>query len=170
MAKNKPPRKKYRPKDVWLNATQIAVDNGKLLREYDPPYVNRIKLRDHSALTSLIQGVATQKEMGMLGASFNLSLSIWKVLKIKGEAAQWMFETLARSGAAYSDLCKRGNELGRIVVKAPEMQAMNDLIELSDNLLEIVTVRQFEQAMKLAQSMCSSGLTLDQELNQALRS
>lgn len=164
MAKNKAPKKKYKPKARILNIVQVVADRQKLLCEYDPDHVRRISIRDHSALTSLIQGVATPMEMNMLAAAFNMALAMWKVLKLKGEAHEWMFSTLARSGAAFNDLCARGKEVGRITVKAPEMQAMNDLIELSDNLLEIVTVGQFEEAMKLASKTCGSGLTLDQAL------
>lgn len=164
MANNKPPRKKYKQKPRILNIVQVVTDRQKLLCEYDPEHVRRISLRDHSALTSLIQGVVTPKEMNMLAASFNVSLAMWKVLKAKGEMDEWMFSTLARSGAAFNDLCSRGKENGRITVKSAEMQAMNDLIELSDNLMQVVTVGQFEEAMKIATKTCGSGLTLDQAL------
>ncbi len=164
MAKNKPPKKKYKPKPRILNVVQVVADRQRLLCEYDPDHVRRISIRDHSALTSLIQGVATPKEMNMLAASFNMALAMWKVLKVKGEVAEWMFSTLARSGAAFNDLCARGKQNGRITVKSAEMQAMNDLIDLSDNLFEVVTVGQFEEAMKLAAKTCNAGLTLDQAL------
>lgn len=164
MAGNKPPKKKYKAKPRILNIVDVVIDRNRLLSEYDPNYVQRIRLRDHSALTSLIQGVATPKEMNMLAASFNLALAMWKVLKTTREMDDWMFSTLARSGAAFNDLCIRGKENGRITVKSAEMQAMNDLIDLSDNLLDVVTVAQFEDAMKLATKNCGAGLTLDQAL------
>jgi hypothetical protein len=56
--------------------------------------------------------------------------------------------TLARSAVALIELCDRGNAGKSLVMKAQEIQAMRDMMQLHDELLEVVTVRQFERALE----------------------
>jgi len=58
--------------------------------------------------------------------------------------------TLLRSQVALVELATRGNTTGRLILKAPEMQALNDMLALHDNLMDVVTVQQFERALHYA--------------------
>jgi hypothetical protein len=58
---------------------------------------------------------------------------------------------------ALIDLCIRGNAGKSLVMKAEELQAMRDMMQLHDELLEVVTVRQFERALEYTKNEIKVG-------------
>ena len=152
MATNKKPRKKYRKKDTFANAIGYVSENLKPLVEFDPEYVTTMKLKDHSALTAVIQGTATRKDMDLISASYNVCYGMWKTLRPPEPANTEFARILYRANLAYRDICERANELKRVVTKSHEMQALNDLISLSDDLLDAVTTKQFGDALRYAKN------------------
>ena len=150
MANNKKPRKQYKPKAKMLNPHDYVLDNLKTLSEYDPGYITNIQIRAHSALTVLIQGKALPVDMDVLAASYNIVLGLCHVVALP-EPAKSSFNRVLRGALnTIQALCDRGKTLGRITVRAEEITALNDLINLHDQILNVVTVKQFEAGMKIA--------------------
>lgn len=156
MAKNKKPRKAYKPKGRWLSPMAYVKESMSLLCEFDPDYVLKIKLKDHSAMTAVQQGTATKRDMDNISATFNLVFGMRRTLDLPDEA-DWEFgRTLHHANLAFKAVCSRANELGRVVCKADELQAFNDLIDLNDNLLDVVTVKQWGDALLFAKNHAKS--------------
>ena len=156
MAANKKPRKRYKPKSIWLNPMDFVKENLALLAEFDPDYVLKIKLKDHSAMTAVQQGTATKRDMDNISATFNLVFGMRETLGLP-EDAYWEFgRTLHHANLAFKAVCSRANEINRVVCKADELQAFNELIELNDNLLDVVTVKQWGEALQFAKNHAKS--------------
>lgn len=150
MANNKKPRKQYKPKARMVNPHDYVFDNRKTLSEYDPGYITNIQIRAHSAMTVLIQGKALPVDMDVIAASYNIALGLCRVIKHPDDAHIAFNRTLNKALAAFKELCIRGKSLGRITAKSTEITALNDLINLHDQLLNVVTVKEFEAGMKIA--------------------
>lgn len=150
MANNKKPRKQYKPKARMVNTHEYVFDNRKLLSEYDPGYITNIQIRAHSALTVLIQGKALPVDMDVIAASYNIVLGLCRVVALPEPAHSSFNRVLRNAVSAIKDLCERGKTLGRLTARANELTALNDLIALHDQVLNIVTVKQFEAGMKIA--------------------
>lgn len=150
MANTKKPRKQYKPKHRMLNPHDYVLANRKTLVEYDPGYITDIQIRAHSAMTVLIQGKALPVDMDVLAATYNIVLGLCRVIKLEEPAHSSFNRVLRNALIAIRDLCERGKALKRITAKAHEISALNDLISLHDQLLNVVTVKQFEAGMQIA--------------------
>ena len=152
MAGNKKPRKPYRPKDQWVSPMQFVKENLSLLCEFDPDYVLRIRLLDHSAMTAIQRGTATKRDMDNISATYNLIFGMWKTLPMPPEAEADFARVIYHANEAFRAVCARANETRRVVCRAEELQALNNLIDLNDNLLDVVTVKQWYTALQHAKS------------------
>ena len=65
--------------------------------------------------------------------------------------------TLVRSGAALMDVCDRANAGKGTALRAPEMQALRDMMALHDELVDVVTVGQMEKAMAYIKKEIKAG-------------
>jgi len=152
MAANKKPRKKYRPKGQWASPMEYVKENLSILSEWDPDYVREIRLKDHSAMVAVQQGTATRKDMDFISATYNVVFALWKILELPDEAKGEMARTLYMANHAFTQACARANEIKRVVCNAEELRAFNDLIALNDNLLDVVTVKQWGDALLWAKN------------------
>lgn len=150
MAGNKKPTKAYKPKPKFQNPMLYATENQMALIEYDRNYVMEIKIRNHSAMESLLMGKATRHEVDTIAAAYNMVFGITNVMKFPNEVSQVFKDVLDRSVLAFKDLCLRANNLGKPIAKALEIATLNELIDVLDELLGVVSVRQFEMGVKHA--------------------
>ncbi len=156
MAGNKKPRKAHRPRSRILNAAEYAAESLQPLVEFDPDYVRAIKVRDHSAMTSMTQGTATQHEVEQLIATYNLAYAIWHTMTVpKFIANEWQ-AILTQANDSLTALRARAAQLQRVVCRGCEIQALNNLLDLSDNLLDVLNVRQFEIALTYARARATA--------------
>jgi len=135
-------RSKYKPKPILQNPLGYVVESATPLIEHDT-YVVDWQLKNNSAFEKLLKGLADKKDINTLVAARNITEGL--MVTLKGTDTDG---TLARSAVALIDLCNRGNEGKSLVMKAEELQAMRDMMQLHDELLEVVTVRQFERALE----------------------
>lgn len=152
MATNKKPKKAYRPKGRWASPIEFVKENLSLLCEFDPSYVLQIKLKDHSAMVAVQQGTATKRDMDNISATFNIVFGLRKTLGLPDDVYKEFGRTLHNANVAFKAVCSRANEINRVVCKADELKAFNDLIELNDNLLDVVTVKQWGEALSFAKN------------------
>lgn len=144
MPSNKKPRKPYKPKPVRLNALEYAIESVKPLAQHES-YVLDWSLKNHAAFEALLQGRATRRDLDILVAARNIVEGI--VVTLKGEDPDG---TLARSAAALIDICDRANAGKGTAMRAPEIQAIRDLLAAHDDVLRCVTVKEFEVAWEYA--------------------
>ena len=105
------------------------------------------------AMQSLVQGRAARAEMDDMIAMGNAVEALYRLGfgEGYGDVVRLGVESLleaARRGVA--------NE-GRFVLTASEMNALNNLMELHDGQMEVITVRDMENAMKLMEKEYRTG-------------
>jgi hypothetical protein len=144
-------RSKYRPKPVLTDPVGFVVESSTLLVEHGD-YVVDWQLRNNSAFEKLLKGIADKKDLNTLIASRNMTEAL--IVTLGGHDID---ATLARSAVALIGICDRGNAGKGVAMKADEMQAMRDLMGLHDELLEVVTVGQFEKALAYAKKEINAG-------------
>jgi hypothetical protein len=99
-----------------------------------------------------MRGQAGKTDIDTLAAARNIAEALLVVLD--GEDID---STLARSAVAIIEMCDRGNAGKALVMRSEEMQAMRDLMQLHDELLDVVTIRQFEDALAYAKKEIAAG-------------
>lgn len=153
MPGNKKPRKKYKPKQIMLNAHEWAVESATPLTQHDS-YVVDWTLKNNAAFEKLMRGEARRAELDVLIAARNICEAI-SVTKFN--ATDDDIGTLVRSEAALKDICTRANAGRGTAMKAAEIQALRDLMVMHDALLENVSVREFEIALAYARKEMVAG-------------
>lgn len=136
-------RSKYRPKHVLLNPMGFVMENLSPVRSHTA-FTLDLKIKNHAALEALTKGNATRADIDTLVAMGNMT------------------EAFARMGFGkdYSDVVKqglqalrsvgaRGAESGRFILKAVEMTALNEFMELHDAQMEVVTLKDMDAAIAL---------------------
>jgi hypothetical protein len=144
-------KSKYKPRPVLVDPVGFVVESVKPLAEHDD-YVLKWKLKNHEAFASLMRGQAGKDDINTLAAARNISEALLVVLD-----GSDVDGTLARSAVAIIELCDRGNAGKSLVMRSEEMQAMRDLMQLHDELLDVVTIRQFEDALAYAKKEIAAG-------------
>jgi len=144
-------KSKYKPRPRLVDPVGFVVESVRPLAELDD-YVLKWKLRNHEAFAALMRGQASKDDIDTLAAARNIAEALLVVLD--GEDIDG---TLARSAVAIIDLCDRGNAGKALVMRSEEMQAMRDLMQLHDELLDVVTIRQFEDALAYAKKEIAAG-------------
>lgn len=144
-------RSKYKPKPRLVDPVGFVLESVKPLAELDD-YVLKWKLKNHEAFAALMRGQAGKTDIDTLAAARNIAEALMVVLD-----GSDVDGTLARSAVAIIELCDRGNAGKALVMRAEEMQAMRDLMQLHDELLDVVTIRQFEDALAYAKKEIAAG-------------
>lgn len=144
-------RSKYRPKAVLVNPLGYVVESSTPLVEHGS-YVVNWQLKNNSAFEKLLKGKADKQDMNTLVAARNITEAL--VVTLGGVDVDG---TLERSAVALIDVCARGNEGRSLVMRSAEMQALRDLMSLHDELLDVVTVGQFEKALAYAKKEINAG-------------
>ena len=136
-------RSKYRPKGLIMNPIGYVMESMTPLAKRDN-YLVRLKLRNHMALTNLTQGKATRTDMDDLIAMGNITEALYRMGfgKEHGDITQDGLGALLAVG-------KRGAESGRFILRAPEMAALNLLMDLHEAQMDVVTTKDMEQGLKL---------------------
>lgn len=138
------PRKKYRPRAKLQNPIQHVIESLSPVRN-QVGYVTNWKIKLHAAMNWLTKGEASKKDIDTLLAGHYLC-GAWVGMGIGTDYKS----VLICSHVALADLYIRGDKTQRYVLKALEMQALNDMIELHDAMIDEVTVDQMEKARLIA--------------------
>lgn len=151
MGATKKPRKAYRPKPVFQDPLGYVLESSKPLVDHED-YVVKWSTKNHLAFATLMQGQAVKDDLDTLTAARNIVEAM--MVTLKGRDADG---TLKRSQSALKAICARSSEGKGTAMKADEMQAMRDLLGLHDELLAVVSVRQFDQALTWARREINAG-------------
>lgn len=143
MATNKKPRKKYRPKPVLQNPVGYVLESMTPVRSHEFSLVD-LKIRNHMAMTMLLQGKAKKDDMDKLIALSNMSEALWEM----GFGKE--YQNVCIDGRyALMSIVNRATQHGRFTPTGPEITMLNTLMELHDAQMEVITVRDMEQAVAL---------------------
>ena len=140
-------KSKYKQKPVFLNPVAYAVEGAKLLAEEHPTYVTELKIKNHAAMLSLTRGEATRKDMDCLIQMYNI-MDAFRVLGIGG-----IEQEIHKTGQSISSIARRT----KFLATGPEITAINTLMDYHDELIEHITVRQLEMAVKEIQRTLKAG-------------
>jgi hypothetical protein len=157
MPTSKKPRKKYRPRPVMLDPVQYALDSQKMLKDYSS-WVLDWSLKNNLAFGAMLKGEATKADIDMMVSARAMIEAL--VVTLKGQDVDG---TLARSACALIEIWDRFTKGKGSAMRAPEMQALRDLMSLHDELMPVVTVSQFEKALAYAKRETRAGVAARKE-------
>lgn len=143
-------RSNYRPKPVFVDPLGYVLEANKLLKDHES-YVVNWELKNIAAFSALLKGEATKAELDTLVAARNIVDALLVVCGVKQDDG-----TLARSACALMEICDRYSQ-GKRALKAPEIQALRDMMQVHDELLDVVTVGHFEKALAYARKEIRAG-------------
>jgi hypothetical protein len=107
-------------------------------------YFIELKIKNHLALTNLTKGVATRQDIDTLIQAVNMVEALYRL----GFGREYATEVHAGLYALHT-VGVRGAESGRFILKSEEMNALNEAMELHDAQLEVITLKDMENAIKL---------------------
>lgn len=139
-------RSKYRPKGVFVNPVAYVLESMTPVAQHSNFLVD-LKIRNHMAMRSLTQGQATRADIDAIIEMGNAVEALYRM----GFGRDYD-QVVADGIQAILSVARRGVANGnRFILTAPEMNALNNLMELHDAQMEVITVRDMENAVKLVQ-------------------
>lgn len=107
-------------------------------------YFMDLKIKNHMALTNLTQGIAVRQDIDTLIQAVNMVEALYRL----GFGREYATEVRAGLDSLHA-VGVRGVESGRFILRSEEMNALNAAMELHDAQLEVITLKDMENAIKL---------------------
>ena len=136
-------RSKYKPKKVLLNPMGFVLEGMTPARAHSKIMLD-LRIRHHAAMTSLTKGTATHHDIDTLIASMNMTEAFYRL----GVGREYNNE-IRDALNAIRELQARGADSGRFILRAAEMQAINEALAIHDAQLEVVTIKDMENAINI---------------------
>ena len=136
-------RSKYRPRDKLVNPVAYVIEGLTPVKEHDS-YLMDLKIKNHGAMTALTQG---QADRGQIDFLINMSNNA-EALCIMGFKQEYV-ELIIEGSDALLEVGRRGANTGSFVLRAEEMNAINLLMQIHDEQMDLITVRQIEKAIEI---------------------
>lgn len=145
-------RSKYKPKGVRLDVMGwIKQGMAPMTEHHDAVLALRIK--NHGALTNLVQGKGTRDDIDMLIAAINMT----EALAMHGLGGDWRAEITAAQEAILT-MARRGIPLGdKFLFTGPELTAVNLAMEVHDAQIDQASVADLEKAIEKVQQEIKAG-------------
>jgi hypothetical protein len=136
-------RSAYRPKPVFANPLAYVLESMVPVSRHDS-YLLDMKIKNHGAMSSLTQGSATRRDLDVLITMVNITEALYRM----GFGED--YGHIVRQGQdALHCVGVRGVESSRFTLKAQEMSHLNDIMELHDAQMDLITIKDMERAMEL---------------------
>jgi hypothetical protein len=144
MPSSKTPRKKYKPRGQFANPLGYVLEGMTPVRAHDE-FLRTLKIRNSAAMLALLQGCATQADMTTLVDMSNIVETLcsmefgaeYRAISVEGRTA-------------ILNIIFRAVDKLRFIPTGPEIGALQALLELHDQQLEIITVKELDAAIALA--------------------
>ena len=137
-------RSRYKPKGVILDTMGWVKQGMRRVEQLDGIGLD-LKIKNHAALASLVQGRGTRDDVDLVINALNMTEALALVKPQLG--ADWRDEIRAAQDALLQ-MTRRGVERGdRFIFRGDEMRAVNLGMEIHDAQLESSTVRDIELAL-----------------------
>lgn len=144
MPANSKPRKQYRPKPQILSTIGYVLEGLESVKSHDS-YLRTLKIRNSAAMVALLQGKATKLDMNVLVAMSNMV----EVFCSMGFGQEYV-DVSTEGRTAVLRVIFRAVEKGRFVPKGEEIKALQDLMELHDQQMDVITVKELDTAIAMA--------------------
>jgi hypothetical protein len=144
-------RSKYRPRPILQNPLGYVLESLTPVTEHDDFLIN-LKIKNHLAMNRLTKGQADKADMDKLIAMNNIVHALLR-MGFGTEFKQYMD---AGREALY-EVCSRGAATKRFLCRGPEITALNELLELHDAQMDVITVRDMEKAVALVEHEQKTG-------------
>ena len=139
-------KSKYKPRGVILDPVGWIKQGFTPISEHGSSLVT-MRLRNHSALSSLGAGTGTAADFNLLIAAVNMTEALYRMGVGRDYNAQ------VKAGlAALRSVGRRSVGLGRFACEGQEMDDLNEVMDLHDAQLEVINVQQMEKAMRIVSS------------------
>ena len=139
-------KSKYKPKGVRTDNMTWVMSSIKPFKEISAGTDLRIK--NHDAMDKLRRGVADKADMDVLIGAANMCEGYMRLRDEFGK--DWSTEIRAGQDALLA-VARRGLDSNRFVCKAPELVAINLILEIHDAQLEQSTVQDMERALEIVE-------------------
>lgn len=142
MGNNKKPRKKYKPRPVLRDPMGYVMESMMPLRNHDFSLLD-LRIKHSAAMLSLTRGTASKAEVDKLVAMSNVTEALWQM----GFGAE--YENVAVGGReALLNIVQRAVSRKKFTPTGLEIKALNLLMDLHDAQMEVITVKDMEDAVK----------------------
>lgn len=139
-------KSKYKPKGVRTDNMTWVMSSIKPFKEISAGTDLRIK--NHDAMDKLRRGVADKADMDVLIGAANMCEGYMRLRDEFGK--DWSTEIRAGQDALLA-VARRGVDSNRFVCKAPELVAINLILEIHDAQLDQSTVQDMEKALEIVE-------------------
>jgi hypothetical protein len=144
-------RSAYRPRAVLANPVAYVLEGITPVTRYDS-YLVDLKIKNHAAMLAMTQGRAQRCDIEVLIAMSNMA----EALVSLGFGKEYT-DVMDTGRLALIDVGRRGLQAGKFILRAPEMTALNSLMELHDAQMEVITVKDVERGLALIKKRERSG-------------
>lgn len=144
-------RSRYRPKGVILNPMAYVMEGMVPVTQHGS-YLVTLKIRNHGALANLTQGKATKRDVDELIECFNVAEALYRM----GMGREYG-SVLREAQQALLEVGARGLDTGRFLCTGPQIGMLNTMMELHDAQLDLCTVRDIDEAIRLVRRTYLSG-------------
>ena len=139
-------KSKYKPKGVRTDNMSWVMSSVKPLKSLSAGTDLRIKT--HDAMDKLRRGVANRDDMDVLIGALNMCEGY---MRLRAELGRdWSVEIRAGQDALL-EVARRGVDTNKFICRAPELVAINLVIEIHDAQLEQTTVQDLERALAIVE-------------------
>lgn len=144
-------RSKYKPRAVLANPVAYVLEGLTPVAAHDS-YLVDLKIKNHGAMAALTRGQATRADMDILIAMSNMIEALWTL----GFGKDYT-EIMCAGQAALIEVGRRGLTSGKFILRASEMTALNELMELHDAQMDVVTVGDIERGIAVIRKREAAG-------------
>jgi hypothetical protein len=154
MPTTKKPRKKYKPKPNLQDPVGYLMEGLQSIRSKGPVLLG-VQLKNSAAMSALLRGGATRADMDTLIAMSNISEALQR-----GGFGDDYYEVTTRGREALISIADRSARVGKFVPAGPEIGALNELMELHDAQMNVITVTDLQCALICVQREIAKGKAL----------
>jgi len=139
-------KSKYKPKGVRTDNMTWVMSSIKPFKEISAGTDLRIK--NHDAMDKLRRGEADKSDMDVLIGAANMCEGYMRLRDEFGK--DWSTEIRAGQDALLA-VARRGLDSNKFICKAPELVAINLILEIHDAQLDQSTVQDMERALEIVE-------------------
>lgn len=144
-------RSRYRPKPVITNPVAYVLESMTPVTEH-ASYLVDLKIKNHLAAATLARGEASRGDLDALIAMDNITEALCRA----GFGAAYR-ELLRNGHQALLAVCRRHRAAGHVALDEAELAALNDLMELHNQQMQVITIRDMERATALVFKEIAAG-------------
>jgi len=136
-------RSSYRPRPKLVNPVAYVIEGLTPVKDHDS-YLIDLKIKNHGAMTALTRGQADKDQIEFL---INMSNAA-QALCMMGFKQEYV-ELVLEGSDALLQVGRRGTKTGSFVLRAEEMNAINLLMQVHDEQMELITVKDMEKVNEI---------------------